>query len=143
MSVEENKVSVRRFSEEVFNKKNLAAIDDFYAPNLIDHSLPPQGPGGIEGERQGIAMFLTAFPDLRLTVEDIIVEGDKIVVRMTFRGTHQGAFVGIPPTGKQVTVTEIAILRIANGKVIEQWINTDELGLMQQLGAIPTPGQAS
>jgi steroid delta-isomerase-like uncharacterized protein len=143
MSVEENKASVRRFSEEVFNKKKLAAIEEFYAPNLIDHSLPPGVPGGIEGQRQGIAMFLTAFPDLHLTVEDIIAEGDKIVVRMTFRGTHQGAFVGIPPTGKQVTVTEIAILRIANGKAIEQWNNFDELGLMQQLGAIPTPGQAS
>jgi steroid delta-isomerase-like uncharacterized protein len=136
MSVEDNKASVRRFSEEVFNKKNLAAIDDFYAPNLIDHSLQ----GGIEGQRQGIAMLLTAFPDLHLTVEDIIAEEDKIVVRMTFRGTHQGAFVGIPPTGKQITVTEIAILRIANGKAIEQWNNVDELGLMQQLGVVPAPG---
>ena len=143
MSTEENKASVRRFSEEVFNKKKLAAIDDFYAPNLIDHSLPAGVPGGIEGQRQGIAMLLTAFPDLHLMVEDIIAEGDKIVVRMTFRGTHQGAFVGIPPTGKQVTVTEIAILRIANGKAIEQWTNVDELGLMQQLGVIPAPGQTS
>jgi predicted ester cyclase len=143
MSVEENKARVRRFSEEVFKKKNLTAIDDFYAPNIIDHSLPPGVPGGIEGQRQTIAMLLTAFPDLRLTVEDIIAEGDKIVVRMTFRGTHQGAFVDIPPSGKQVTVTEIAILRIANGKAVEQWTNVDELGLMQQLGATPAPGQAS
>src|SRR5438132_12958711 len=75
MSVEENKVRVRRLYEEVFNQKNLAAIDDYFAPNVIDHSLPPGAPGGIEGVRLTISMFLAAFPDLNITVEDLIAEG--------------------------------------------------------------------
>ena len=76
--------------EEVFNQKNLAAIDDYFAPTVIDHSLPPGAPGGIEGVKQTIAMFLSAFPDLHLTVEDLIAEGDRVVARWTLRGTHQG-----------------------------------------------------
>jgi predicted ester cyclase len=86
-------------------------------------------------------MYLTAFPDLHFTVEDIIAEGDKVVTRLTCRGTQQGAFMGIPPTGKQATVTAIDINRFAGGKSVEHWLNMDTLGLLQQLGVIPAPGQ--
>jgi predicted ester cyclase len=89
----------------VFNRKNTAAIDEFIAPNAVDHLVPPGMPGGIEGTRQVIGMYPTAFPDLHFTVEDMIAEGDKVVDRIAARGTHQGAFMGIPPTGKPLSLT--------------------------------------
>jgi steroid delta-isomerase-like uncharacterized protein len=142
MSTEDNKALMRRWYEEVFNQKNIAAIDEFVAPNVVDHLVPPGMPGGIEGTRQGVNMYLTAFPDLHLTIEDMIAEGDKVVDRQTARGTHQGAFMGIPPTGKQVTVTAMNISRIADGKIVEHWVELDTLGMLQQLGVVPMPGQA-
>jgi len=140
-STEANKASVRRFYEEVFNKKNRAAIDEFIDPSCVDHALPPGLPAGIEGSKQFITMYLTAFPDLHFTVEDLIAEGDKVVARLTVRGTQQGAFMGIPPTSKQTTSTAIDINRFVGGKSVEHWLNMDTLGLLQQLGAMPAPGQ--
>ena len=140
-STEVNKANLRRFYDEVFNKKNRAAIDEFIAPNHVDHAAPPGLPGGIEGAKQTLTMYLTAFPDLHFTVEDLIAEGDKVVARLTARGTQQGAFMGIPSTGKQVTVTAIDINRIAGGKSVEHWLEMDTLGLLQQLGVAPMPGQ--
>jgi len=143
MSTEDNKALVRRFYEEVINKKKTAAIDEFIDPNQVDHAAPPGIPGGIEGAKQTITMYLAAFPDLHFTVEDMIAEGDKVVARITARGTHQGTFMSIPPTGKQVTVTAIEIIRIAGSKFVEHWMELDALGLLQQLGAVPAPGQAN
>ncbi|WIG61123.1 MAG: hypothetical protein OJF49_003871 [Ktedonobacterales bacterium] len=140
MSTEENKASIQRFCDEVFNRKNTAALDEFIAPDAVDHSAPPGAPGGIEGARQFADMLLTAFPDMRYTVEDLIAEGDKVVARLTTRGTHQGVFLGIPPTGKQVMTTGIEIYRMASGKIVEHWNNYDDLGLFQQLGAFPPMG---
>jgi predicted ester cyclase len=131
MSIEDNRALVRHWYEEVFNKKNVAAIDEFIAPNQIERA------------KQTITMYLSAFPDLHITVEDMIAEGDKIVARLTMRGTHQGAFLGIPPTGKQVTGTAIDINRITGGKSVEHWNNSDTLGLLQQLGVVPLPGQVA
>ena len=130
---------MRRFYDEVFNKKNRAAIDEFIAPNHVDHAAPPGMPGGLQGVKQTINMYLTAFPDLHFTVEDLIAEGDKVVTRLTVRGTQQGEFMGIPPTGKHATVKAIDINRIVGGKSIEHWLEMDTLGLMQQLGVVPTP----
>ena len=140
-STEANKASVRRFYDEVFNTKNRAAIDAFIAPNHVDHAAPPGTPGGLAGAKQTITMYLTAFPDLHFTVEDTIAEGDQVVARLTARGTQQGAFMGIPPTGKQATVTAIDINRIVGGKSVEHWLEMDTLGLLQQLGVLPAPGQ--
>jgi steroid delta-isomerase-like uncharacterized protein len=140
MSTEENKALVHRFYDEVHNKQNRAAIDDFIDPHMVDHAAPPGTPGGIEGQKQLIGMYLTAFPDHQVTVEDMIAEGDKVVARVTVRGTHQGAFLGIPPTGKHWTFTAIDIIRIAGGKIVEHWNNYDALGLMQQLGVVPSMG---
>ena len=141
MSTEANKASMRRFYDEVFNKKNRAAIDEFIDPNQVDHDAPPGTPGGLKGAKQTITMYLTAFPDLHFTVEDLIAEGDKVVARLTVRGTHQGIFMGIPPTGKKATSTAIDINRIVGGKSVEHWLKMDSLGLLQQLGVIPAPGQ--
>lgn len=143
MSTEENKIHVRRLYEEVFNQKNPAAIDDYFAPDVIDHSLPPGVPGGIEGVKLTISLFLAAFPDLHITVEDLIAEGDKVVARWTLRGTHQGASLGMPPTGKQVTMPGISIVRLEGSKSAEQWVIHDQLGMLQQLGLAPVPAQAS
>jgi len=140
-STEVNKASMRRFYDEVFNKKNRAAIDEFINPTQVDHAAPPGTPGGLEGAKHTVTMYLTAFPDLHFTVEDFIAEGDKVVARLTVRGTQQGIFMGIPPTGKHATVTAIDINRMADGKSVEHWLNMDTLGLLQQLGVIPAPGQ--
>ena len=141
MSTEDNKATVRRFIEEVFNKKNLAAIDELIAPNHIDHAAGAAGsPAGPEGSRQLIGMMLTAFPDLHYTVEDMIAEGDKVAFRMTMRGTQLGAFGSIPPTGKHVEVLTIDIVRFENGKIAEEWGIDDMLGMLQQLGLVPAMG---
>ena len=125
----------------MFNKKNRAAIDEFIDPTQVDHAAPPGTPRGLEGAKQTVTMYLTAFPDLHFTVEDLIAEGDKVVTRLTVRGTQQGEFMGIPPTGKQATVKAIDINRIVGGKSIEHWLEMDTLGLMQQLGVVPTPAK--
>ncbi len=137
MSTEDNKALMRRFLEEVFNKKNLAAIDEFIAPNHVDHTLPPFLPTTPEGTKRATGMYLKAFPDLHLTVEDMIAEGDKVVTRFTSHGTQKRAFMSIPPTGKQVTISSIVIARIADGKIVEQWGLDDQMGMLQQLGLIP------
>jgi len=137
MSTEDNKVLIRRFYEEVFNKRNLGAIDDFYAPDHIDHTLSPGLPVSLEGTKQAIATMLEGFADLRITIEDMIAEGDKVVIRFTTHGTQLGTLGGIPPTGEQVAVSTIEITRIAGGKIVEDWGLDDRLGMLQQLGLVP------
>ncbi len=119
MSTEQNKALVQHFYDEVFNKKNLAAIDDCLDPHIIEHALPPGLPAGSAGSRQFIGMYLAAFPDLHLTAEDMIAEGDEVTARFAMHGTHRGEFMGVPPTGKQVTMTGIQIVRIVGGKIAE------------------------
>jgi steroid delta-isomerase-like uncharacterized protein len=143
MSTEENKALVRRLYEEIFNEKKLTAIDDYFAPNVIDDSLPPGAPDGIEGVRQTMTMFLMAFPDLRLTIEEMIAEGDKVVTRWTFRATHQGASLGMPATGKHVTMPGMSLVRLEGGKSVENWVIYDQLSLLQQLGLAPASAQAA
>jgi len=142
MSTEDNKALARRAFEEGFNQRNLAVFDELNVPDFVSHSasLTMQG---LEAFKQFVWMYLTAFPDLTATIEDMIAEGDKVVSRVTYRGTHKGALMGIPPTGKQVTVTGITIVRFVGGKGVEIWGNNDDLGLLQQLGVVPAPGQAS
>ncbi len=141
MSAEEHKAIARR-AYEIFSSGPLEAIDEVIAPDLVDHNAQPGQAGGIEGTRQLLGMLRAAFPDLRFTPEDLIAEGDRVVARVTLTGTHQGAFQGLPPTGKQVTISGIEIVRIANGKAVERWGQFDNLGMLQQLGAIPAPGHA-
>ena len=137
MSLEENKAQFRRFIEEVENQRNVDVVDEFFAADYVDHNPPPFGEPGIEGFKQALGMFFSAFPDLHVAVEDLIAEGDKVMSRMTTRGTHQGELMGIAPTGKQIAIAEIHIVRYSGGKVVEHWGMEDNLGMMQQLGVIP------
>ena len=141
MSAEENKALVRRFTEEIWNRGNLDAIEEFVAENYDRHDPANPEVAGREGFIELVAAVRGALPDLRLTIDDMLAEGDKVVTRYTMSGTHQGEFQGIPPTGRQVTMTGISILRINNGQAVEAWNNADQLGFLQQLGAIPAPGQ--
>ena len=138
MSTEDNKAHVRRGFEAV-NQKNLAVFDELLTPDIVVHTASTTNQG-LEAYKQVLSMYMTAFPDLHFTIEDMIADGDTVVVRYTTRGTHQGNFMGIPPTGKQVSGTGIFIDRIVNGKAVEQWINGDDLGLLQQLGVVPAMG---
>ena len=140
---EGNKNLVRRLFEEVWNKGNLQVTDDLFTPNYAHHdSSTPDVGRGPEGERKRATLYRTAFPDLRLTVEEIIAEGETVVARWSCRGTHKGDLTGIAPTGKQVNITGVSIARFTNGKMSEGFVNWDALNLMQQLGVVPELGKA-
>jgi steroid delta-isomerase-like uncharacterized protein len=142
MSTEENKAIVVQLYEEVFNKGDLDLADKLFASDAVNHDpqLPPGIPNGALGVKAIVTMLRSAFPDDHHTIEDLIAEGDKVVVRLTHTGTHQGSYLGLAPTGKHITNTSIRIFRFAEGKFVEAWANRDDLGLLQQLGAIPAPG---
>jgi steroid delta-isomerase-like uncharacterized protein len=140
MSAEDNKATARRWYEEVFNAGNLDLIHELFAPNFVDHD-PVNPLPGLEGVRQVVGIYRGAFPDLHITVEDWVAEGEKVVTRFRAQGTHKGPLMGIPPTEKQVTVTGIDMLGFEHGKISEHWGNRDDLGMLQQLGAVPAPGQ--
>lgn len=124
-----------------WDKGDWLLLDELLAGDFVFHVTVP----GLTPDRDGYKRFFdmhhAAFPDFQVTVEDIVVEGDKIVHRMTWSGTHQGEFMGIAPTGKQIKLSLMTIERIANGKIAEQWGEADLLGLMQQLEVMPSPGQ--
>lgn len=138
-SLDENRAVVTRYVYEV-NMQNLDAFDEFVDPGFIDHDPIPGQQPGIPGLKAAYQMFIDAFPDVWFTFEDLIAEGDMVVGRGVIQGTHKGAFLGIPPTGKTIHWTGTRMFRVKNGKVTEGWINLDMLGLMQQMGVIPTPG---
>ena len=133
MSTEANKALVRRYYTEVLNQRNIAVLDELCSPTFVSHA-SAGAKIGLAQYRQAIMASHTAFPDLVVTVEDQIAEGDKVVTCWTAQGTHQGPFAGVPPTGKRVTVTAIHIHRVDNGKIVEHWEEINLLGLMQQLG---------
>jgi steroid delta-isomerase-like uncharacterized protein len=138
-----NKNVVRRLFEEVWSKGNLSVADELFAPSYTHHdpSTPDVGRGP-ESEKLRATLYRTAFPDLRLTIEDLIAEGETVMARWSCRGTHKGDLGGIAPTGKQFTISGISIARFASGKMVEGWINWDALGLMQQLGVVPELAKA-
>ena len=139
MSTEQNKAVVRRVFEELVNKGNMSAADELLAADYVNHDMPAPAPGA-EGFKLIIGMFRTAFPDITVTLDDALAEGDRVVTRGVFTGTHKGEFMGIPATGKKVAVKYLDIWRLENGKCKENWVQMDMLGLMQQLGVVPTPG---
>ncbi len=139
MSAEQNKTLMRRFYDEVVNRGNLDMIDELASPDFVDHEASSGLAGGREDVKQFLSMLRIAFPDLRMNVEDLIAEGDKVVARATMTGRHQGEFAGIAATGKTVNVAAIDIVRFADGKLAEHWGVTDAASLMEQLGALPTP----
>ena len=138
MSTEANKALVRRFYAEGVH--NPALFDELLAPTYVLH-FPGRPPTvGIEQAKQLMAAYTSAFPDLQLITEAMVAEGDKVAIRNTWHGTHQGAFQGLPSTGKHVTFTGSDLFRFVDGKIAEQWADVDALGLMQQLGGIPAMG---
>jgi len=140
MSAEENKSLVRRYVEEILNRGNMAVADELIAPDYKRYISPTAVPLTVDVQKQRLAGIRAAFPDWHLTVEDMIADGDRVAFRATIRGTHKGAFQNIAPTGKQVTVSALDIVRIENGKFIEHWGGPDLLNLMQQLGAVVASG---
>jgi steroid delta-isomerase-like uncharacterized protein len=133
---EVNKILVLRGWEEIVNQKNLDAFDEFYAANAVHHE-PDQDLQGLEEVKQYIAMYFEAFPDMSVSVEDLIAEGDKVVSRYAYLGTHQGELQGIAPTNKHIEKEGITIHRIEGGKIVEEWEQYDKLSFLQQLGAVP------
>ena len=139
MSVDANRALIQRLLDEVLTQHNLAALDEIVHPNFVElDPVPGQGPGR-EGLKQWFAMYFAAFPDVRWTLEEQVAEADKVMSRSTWQGTHQGPFLGIPPTGKSIRVAAWTIDRIVDGQLVESRILMDALGMLQQLGAIPTP----
>jgi len=132
-----------RFGEEVLNGKNLDIVDEIASEDFVEHD-PPFGQGaGREGLKRTLAGLFAAFPDQLWETEEVIYEGEKVVSRFTFHGTHDGEFMGMPPTGRKVAVKGVVIDRVVDGKWTESRILMDNLGMMQQLGAIPPPQQAA
>src|SRR5437867_2713059 len=134
MKLEHNKAIIRGYMSEVLNKGNLAAFDGYFSPDVVMNNSKD-----LKRQLAGIQSLRSAFPDFQLVIEDQIAEGDKVVTRVTFQGTHRGEFRGAAPTGKQVRYSGIAIDRIVDGKVVEMWHIADTLALLQQIGALPSP----
>ena len=145
MLSETNNTVARRFLEEVWNKGNLAVLNEIIAKDHVNSGpgTLPGLPTGPEGSKQLVTVYRNAFPDVHFTIDEQIAEGDKVVTRWTAHGTHQGELAGIPATGKSSTVTGIVIDRFVNGKIAESWGIFDQFGMMQQLGVIPTPELAT
>jgi len=131
MSLEENKAIVRRFIE-AYNERNLDSFDEFIAPDYVDHTNKVDR----EGLKKLFDMGFKAFPDWHETIEDIIAEGDKVWVRLSYTGTHKGEFMGLAPTGKKISSKAVDIYRIVNGKLAEYWNVTNDLNIQKQIGAV-------
>ena len=136
----ENKATVRRLIEEGFNGGDLSVFDELVAPSFVNHDPPPGVPPTREGWKQLSTGFRAAFPDMHIHIEEEIAEGDLVTSRFVAHGTHQGELMGIPATGKEVTVSGINIARVAGGKIMERWEEFDMMGMMVQLGVVPPPG---
>lgn len=138
MSTEDNKALARRFYNEAINGGNVDLIDELVSENFVEHEqfpgLPTTGP---EAPKAALGMFRAAFPDLQMTADDMIAEGDKVVVRVTMSGTHKGEFMGIPPTNKAFKVQAIDIIEVHDGKATAHWGQTDQAAMMEQLGLAP------
>lgn len=134
-SAEENKAIVRRSVEEIFNRGGLSSVAQYYADNYLHHDPATPNVGtGLDAIEQVATIYRTAFPDLQFKIEELLADGDKVVLRWTSSGTHRGDLQGIAPTGKSITSSGITICRIADGRIAEEWVSWDTLGLMQQLG---------
>lgn len=139
MSTEEHKENVSRLLEAGFGRGDLDVVDELVSVDALGHAPPDEMRGPAE-VKAFISAMRGAFPDLRIEVRDLIAEGDEVVARWVARGTHEGEFQGVPPTGRGIEVTGITIERFEDGEIVEGWTNRDALGLLQQLGVVPAPG---
>jgi steroid delta-isomerase-like uncharacterized protein len=138
MSEEQNKRVFEKLVEEAYSKGNVDVLNEIFAPNFTEHQagiVPPTA----EGVKRSIAAIRGAFPDMKLTVEEMVASGDKVWARLTGRGMHRGPFVGIPPTGKSIVITVMDECRFENGQIVEHWGVADQLAVMAQIGALPRP----
>jgi steroid delta-isomerase-like uncharacterized protein len=142
MSAEANKALLHRFQEEFINAHNPAAADALCRPDLTIHMAGQPAVVGLAAFKHLAAAYFAAFPDMHETTEDVIAEGDRVARRVRWTGTQSGAMMGIPATGKRVSVEGMRVFRVADGRVAEEWAQDDMLGMMQQLGLVPAPGQA-
>lgn len=140
MTAEENKRIARTFYE-VFNQGDLGALSDFVDRDFVDHNPVPGQSPGLEGLKQALVSFRAGFPDMSVSLEDAVAEGDRVATRARARGTHRGDFIGIPATGRRVDFGDITMWRIANGRLAEAWYVQDVAGLMMQLGVMPGAAQ--
>lgn len=136
MSAEQNKAIVLRMIEEGVNQGNESVLDELVSPTFRTREGDSMQAVGLEGFKELVASFRSAFPDGKLTIEEVVAEGNKVVTWGYFIGTHIGPLEGMPPTGKQVKVNDVDLYWVENGKVVESWTNFDQLGMMQQLGAL-------
>ena len=143
MSTETQKAVVRRFVEEMLNRQNLAVAEELFTADFVDHDAddPDGRRSGVDGARAEVGVFLSAFPDMRVTADQLIAEGDTVVYRGTVSGTQTGEFFGIPATGNRFSVWVWQTFRFEGDKIAEAWLHIDRLGMLQQLGVVPTPGQ--
>lgn len=142
MSVDENKTIACRFLEEIWNNADLAVLDEVVSDDYVGHD--PSAPSGVLRGREALKDVMrqvhAGLPGVRITIDEVLGEGDRTAVRFTVHGTHQGELFGVPASGRQVTVESILMQRHANAKIVEAWLVRDMLGLLQQIGAIPTQG---
>jgi len=140
MSTEENKAIARRVNDEIWSEGHLDVIDELFADDFVATIVgAPEQIRGPQGFREFVVTYRTAFPDLRITVDEQFAEGETVVTRWTATGTNEGELMGIPATGKQATTAGININRVSDGKLVEGWGLFDQLGLLQQIGAVPVP----
>ncbi len=137
-TIEANKALVRRYYDQALNMGNLNVLDELLAPNYKRYLTATAAPLGAAAQKQRLGGMRAVFPDLNVTIDDLIAVGDRVAIRMTVRGTQKVAFMGVPPTGRQGTVSALEIVRIENGKIVEHWGGTDNLDLVQQLGGVVT-----
>jgi steroid delta-isomerase-like uncharacterized protein len=139
MSLDENKATARRYFEEGWNRHDFAVFEALFDPQSVHHlqTTAQRGPAGLAGFKERVGALFQAFPDYRCEIEDVIAEGDRVVVRYLARGTHTGTYLGAAPTGKPFVYRGVETHRYANGKIVERWNSHDTLGFYQQLGLMP------
>ena len=138
-TTDQNKAIYRRFIQLIFNEGRLDRIDEVLDPGYVYHDAPPDTPPGPDAVRQAVEMFRAAFPDLKITIEEQIAEGDKVCSRTTTRGTHRGSIFGLQATGRKIVMPGLTLVRIVDGRVGESWVKNDVAGLMKQLNAPAHP----
>jgi steroid delta-isomerase-like uncharacterized protein len=143
MSVEQNKAVVRRYYDEVLNQGHLSVLDDIAADDYVENDPFPGQGNGLADFKARVSTLLTAFSPCTFTIEDVVAEGDRVVVRWHSSGTHSGEFLGMPPTNREYTIAGIDVHRLADGRMVEHWHVVDQLSQLQQLGMIPSPAAAS
>jgi len=139
MSTEENKAIVRHMTEEFYNQGNVESAERYFADTYVHHDPASPHVRDREGLKAVLRSFLSGCPDLHITIDQLLAEGDTVAKRWTYHATHTGDLAGLPPTGKRITMSGLELFRLTGGRIVECWLGYDNLSLMQQLGVIPTP----